>query len=70
VIGELLQAGMLTADGGLQRQDDAPAVLRELDAKALAFEDPIGRQELLRLLYRCPSVRESAMNRRQQLTNP
>ncbi len=57
VIGELEQAGLLTAAGELLRLDSAPEVRRELDAMALAFEDPTGRQELLRLLYRIPAAR-------------
>ncbi len=52
VIGELGQVGLLTAAGELLRLDDAPEAQHELDAMALAFEDPIGRQELLGLLYR------------------
>lgn len=56
VIGELGQAGLLTAVGELLRLDDAAEVRRELDAMAVAFEDPSGRQELLRLLYRNPAA--------------
>ena len=56
VIGELGQAGLLTAVGELLRLDDAAEVRRELDAMAVAFEDPSGRQELLRLLYRHPEA--------------
>lgn len=52
VIGELRQAGLFTVAGEMLRLDEAPEVRRELDAMALVFEDPTGRQELLRLLYR------------------
>lgn len=51
VIGELRQAGLLTVAGEMLRLDEASEVRRELDAMALVFEDPTGRQELLRLLY-------------------
>ena len=47
---------MLTAAAELPRLDDAPEVLRELDAMAHAFENPNGRQELLRLQYRSPAA--------------
>ena len=54
-IGELEQAGLITAAGELLSLDSAPDVRRELNAMALAFEDPTRRQELLRLLYRNPA---------------
>lgn len=55
-IGELLQAGLLTAAAELLRLDNAHEVRHELDALTLAFEVPTRRQELLRLLSRNPAV--------------
>ncbi len=56
VIAELQHAGLLTGAGDLLSLDDAPELLRELDAMALVFADPIGRQELLRFPFRTPSA--------------
>lgn len=52
VIEELEEAGLLTAAGDALSLEDAPDVRCELDVMALVFEDPTGRQELLRRLYR------------------
>ncbi len=52
VIGELQDTGLLAAAGEALSLKYAPEVRCELDRMALIFEDPTGRQELLRKLYR------------------
>ena len=51
-IEELEEAGLSTAAGKVLNLEDAADVRCELDTMALVFEDPTGRQELLRRLYR------------------
>ncbi len=52
VIDELQDAGLLIANGEALSLRDAPGVRSDLNAMADVFEDPAGRQELLRRLYR------------------
>ncbi len=52
VIEELQDAGLLIANGETLSLKDDPGVRSDLDAMADVFEDPAGRQELLRRLYR------------------
>lgn len=56
VIHELQDAGLLKSTGETLSLVDAPEVRSELDTMALVFEDPTGRQELLRGLYRNAGV--------------
>lgn len=52
VIEELQDAGLLIANGETLSLKDDPGVRSDLDAMADVYEDPAGRQELLRRLYR------------------
>lgn len=56
VIGELQDAGVLISTGEALRLRDAPRVRSELETMAHVLEDPTGRQELLRRLYRHAGV--------------
>ena len=51
-IEELQDAGLLNCIGEVLSLDDAPDVRCQLDTMAHVFEDPSGRQALLRRLYR------------------
>lgn len=52
VIDELQDAGLLISTGEALSLRDAPELRSDLDTMADVFEDPAGRQELLRRLYR------------------
>ncbi len=56
VIEELKESGLLTSSNEVLRLEDTPEVRSDLDTMAHVFEDPSGRQELLRRLYRHASV--------------
>ena len=51
-IEELEDVGLLSCTGEVLSLDDAPDVRCQLDTMAHYFEDPTGRQELLRRLYK------------------
>ncbi len=53
---ELQDAGLLIATGEALSLRDAQEVRSDLDTMARVFEDPLGRQDLLRRLYRRVSV--------------
>ena len=51
-IEELEDVGLLSCTGEVLSLDDAPDARCQLDTMAHYFEDPTGRQELLRRLYK------------------
>ncbi len=55
-IEELRDTGLLTCTGEVLSLDDAPEVRCQLDTIEHYFEDPTGRQELLRRLYKHATV--------------
>ena len=55
-VDELQDAGLLIATGEALSLRDALEVRSDLDTMARVFEDPLGRQDLLRRLYRRASV--------------
>ena len=56
VINELHVAGLLTWTGEALGLKDSSEIRTDLDTMAHAFEDPTGRQELLRRQYRRAAV--------------
>lgn len=56
VIEELQDAGLLISTGEAPSLKDAPEMRSDLDTIAYVFEDPTGRQALLRRLYRHAAV--------------
>ena len=56
VIEELQDAGLLESTGEALSLRDAPEARSDLDMMAHVFEDPTGRQELLRRLYRHAAI--------------
>ena len=55
-IEEFEDVGLLSCTGEVLSLDDAPDVRCQLDTMAHYFEDPTGRQELLRRLYKHATV--------------